>query len=148
MLVINEELLAIEEAIDDLVSDLKSTEEYQTYQRLAKQVENDSKLQVAIAQFQQMSEAYASQSQFVRFRPEIRSLKKALLMAKKDLDLNPQISALRVAEVNLQKLLAHVSEELARSISSHIFVDTGLPLAPKHEKLGRGIYNNIKEKDR
>ncbi|XCY66165.1 hypothetical protein ABG807_12180 [Streptococcus iniae] len=54
---------------------------------------------------------------------------------------------LRYAEVDLQKILAHVSVAIAEAISPTIFVDTGLPLAAKKESPHKELYQNIKEKD-
>ena len=55
--------------------------------------------------------------------------------------------AYRQAEVALQEVLAELSSLLSQSISSDIFVDTGLPLAPKRPKHGHGRGDNIREKD-
>ncbi|MEW6856307.1 YlbF family regulator [Streptococcus iniae] len=49
MLVINEDLLAIEDAIDQLVNDIKQTKEYKNYCQLRNVVKEDSNLQADLA---------------------------------------------------------------------------------------------------
>ncbi|WNZ87940.1 YlbF family regulator [Streptococcus iniae] len=147
MLVINEDLLAIEDAIDQLVNDIKQTKEYKNYCQLRNVVKEDSNLQADLAFFRQLKETYDKEIAFASFRPEVKALKKELLLKKRQLDLNAKIMALRYAEVDLQKILAHVSVAIAEAISPTIFVDTGLPLVAKKESPHKGPYQNIKEKD-
>ncbi|MEW6856308.1 hypothetical protein ABG752_10850 [Streptococcus iniae] len=83
---------------------------------------------------------------FASFRPEVKALKKELLLKKRQLDLNAKIMALRYAEVDLQKILAHVSVAIAEAISPTIFVDTGLPLAAKKKVPIKGLIKISKKR--
>ncbi|EHI69992.1 hypothetical protein ACVRY7_04685 [Streptococcus ictaluri] len=73
-------------------------------------------------------------------------MRRQVLQAKRQLDLDPLVSQLRLAQVDLQAILANISQEIAKTVSEDIFVDTGLPLAAKRPKHGSGPYQNIKEK--
>ncbi|MGT2933227.1 YlbF family regulator [Streptococcus catagoni] len=147
MLIINEELLEIEDAIDTLVANLLKTPEYKNCCRLKKIFESDQALQKQLADFKDLKDRYEEASRYADFHPETKDLKRALLFKKRQLDLNPLTVEFRYAEVDFQKHLAKIAQKLAKTVSSSIFVDSGLPLAPKRERPSIGIYQNIKEKD-
>ncbi|VTS18678.1 YlbF family regulator [Streptococcus pseudoporcinus] len=145
MLVINEDLFAIEDAIDYLIEDIKKTEEFQTYLKVYNEFEQDQQLQYDIEQFQRSLTALSDQKDYLRYRPGSKSLNKEILRQKRELDLHPKVVVLRIAEVDLQTILAEIAESIAETVSSTIFIDTGLPLAERRERITKGIYRNIKE---
>lgn len=147
MLVINEELFAIEDAVDALVNDFKTLNVYRSYQEASKNVRDDAELQKKLQRFHELNEQWESEKDFISFRPDIRDLKKAMLGMKRQLDLDPKIIALRFAEVDCQKVLSEMTSAIALSVSETIFVDTGLPMAKKQHQHGSATYENIKEKD-
>lgn len=145
MLKIDDQLLAIDDALDDVISAFLELETVKTYKAAAKAVSADEDLQKEIKIFQQLKEDYDRQQSFSKYRPEVGQLRKGILRQKRQLDLNEKMIAMRRAEVDLQAILAEMSQKIAAAISPDIFVDTGLPLAPRkppHE-MGRG--KNIKE---
>ncbi|MGT2958635.1 hypothetical protein A9Q68_04910 [Streptococcus bovimastitidis] len=147
MLVINQDLLVIDDAIDRLVEDIKKTGEFQSYLEVKRHFTNDPDLQREIGSFQILVREFSDQDKYASYRPESKMLKKLLLAKKRELDLNPLVVALRLAEVDLQAVLASITNQVAHQVSETIYVDSGLPLATRHEKVSRGIYQNIKEKD-
>lgn len=147
MLVINQNLLAIDDAIDKLVEDIKKTGEFQSYLEVKRHFTDDQLLQSEIGHFQILLREFSDQEKYASYRPESKMLKKQVLAEKRELDLNPLVVALRLAEVDLQALLASITNQIAHQVSDSIYVDSGLPLASRREKISRGIYQNIKEKD-
>ena len=138
MLIINEELLAIDQAIEYLVSYFLKLPEVENY-RLKRQ-----KFEQLFA-FQKLKDSYDTAKAYEAFRPDVRELKRQVLRMKRQIDLNEVVIGYRQAEFDLQTILANLGEEIAQAVSNQIFIDTGLPLAPHkpHHKKGD---TNIKEK--
>ncbi len=146
MLVISEEFIAIEEAVDQLVADLKEMPQYKAYAEAKAAVEADMSLQVEMRKFQNIKQSYAASETLQAYRPEVRQLRREMLAQKRSLDCHPLVVAMRLAQVDFQVILANISEEIAGAVSESIFVDTGLPLASKRPRHSSGPYQNIKEK--
>ena len=136
MLIINEELLAIDQAIDSLVSHFLMLPEVDAYRLSRQQFENDKELQKQLFAFQELKDSYDTAKAYEAFRPDVRELKRQVLRMKRQIDLNEVVIGYRQAEFDLQ---------IAQAVSDQIFIDTGLPLAPHkpHHKKGD---TNIKEK--
>lgn len=145
MLIINEELLAIDQAIDSLVSHFQMLPEVDAYRLSRQQFENDRELQEQLFAFQELKDCYDTAKAYEAFRPDVRELKRRVLRMKRQIDLNEVVIGYRQAEFDLQIILANLGEEIAQAVLDQIFIDTGLPLAPHkpHHKKGD---TNIKEK--
>ena len=147
MLQMDEGLMAIDEGIDRLVAAICASPEYTRYKATQKAIEADAGLQELVADFESKKQAYEDLEAYRNFLPEARELRRSLYALKRQLDLHPLVSQLRQDENALQALLAQVSHILSQAVDSDIFVDTGLPLAPRrkaHKKGQGGRY--IKEK--
>ena len=145
MLIINKELLAIDQAIDSLVSHFQMLPEVDAYRLSRQQFENDRELQEQLFAFQELKDSYDTAKEYEAFRPDVRELKRQVLRMKRQIDLNEVVIGYRQAEFDLQTILANLGEEIAQAVSDQIFIDSGLPLAPHkpHHKKGD---TNIKEK--
>ncbi|MGT2836880.1 YlbF family regulator [Streptococcus macacae] len=146
MLHIDNHFLEIETAIEELAEAFLDLEVVSHYRQAQKAFLADDSLQKEIALFQKMNEEYTQQKAFIKFRPEVRQLRKELLAQKRQLDINDKVVRMRRAEVELQETLAELTQEIACSVSPDIFVDTGLPLAPHKPLHKKGRGNNIKER--
>ncbi|MFS1663087.1 YlbF family regulator [Streptococcus sp. zg-JUN1979] len=145
MLRIDEELLAIDDAIEELVEAFVIQEEAKCY-RLAKEaVLKDRDLAQKMAIFEEKRSSYEKEAAYSAFRSEIKEQKKELYRLKRQLDLHPKLVALRQSETRLQESLAKISRQLSEAVSSDIFVDTGLPLAP-HKRHHKPNENPIRER--
>ena len=144
MLIINEELLAIDQAIDCLVSYFLKLHEVENYRLKRQKFENDRELQEQLFAFQELKDSYDDAKSYEAFRPDVRELKRQVLRMKRQIDLNEVVIGYRQTEFDLQSILANLGEEIAQAVSDQIFIDTGLPLAPHkpHHKKGD---TNIKE---
>ena len=145
MLIINEELLAIDQAIDNLVLHFLRLPEVENYRLKQQRFKNARELQELLLEFQELKESYDKAKGYEAFRADVRDLKRQVLRMKRQIDLNEVVIAYRHAEFDLQTILANLGEEIAQAVSGQIFIDTGLPLAPHkpHHKKGD---TNIKEK--
>lgn len=124
MLVISEEFIAMEEAIDQLVACLKKVPQYQAYAEAKAAVEADGNLQVEMSRFQDIKKRYDASKALQEFRPEVRQLRREMLLQKRTLDCHPLVVSMRLAQMDLQEILANISEEIAGAVSDSIFVDT------------------------
>jgi len=145
MLIINEELLAIDQAIECLVSYFLKLPEVENYRLKRQKFENDRELQGQLFAFQELKDSYEEVKEYAAFRPDVRELKRQMLRMKRQIDLNEVVVSYRQAEFDLQTILATLGEDIAQAVSDQIFIDTGLPLTPHkpHHKKGD---TNIKEK--
>ncbi|HEL0647652.1 YlbF family regulator [Streptococcus equi subsp. zooepidemicus] len=146
MLIINEELFAIEKAIEQLVQDIRTSSQYQTYALAKKAFEADLALQTELALFEELKRDYELKQGLLESCPDARALRCQLLHQKRQLDLHPLVAELRLAQVDLQEVLATISTAIAEAVSEDILVDTGLPLATNRPRHELGPYQNIKEK--
>ncbi|EJN93348.1 YlbF family regulator [Streptococcus ratti] len=145
MLKMDDQLLAIDDALDDVIAAFLDLDTVKAYQVAVKAVSADEELQKQIDTFQHLKADYDRQQFFGKYRPEVAQLRKAVLRQKRQLDLNDKMIAMRRAEVDLQTVLAEVSQKIAAAVSPDIFVDTGLPLAPRKAPHKKGRGKNIKE---
>ncbi|KXT75650.1 YlbF family regulator [Streptococcus sp. DD12] len=133
MLIIDDQLLAIEEATNRVISALKQSPEYQAYQATQAAIEADLVLQDKVAQFEETKQAYEEIEAYRDILPEARTLRRDLFQLKRELDLYPLVGQLRQDENALQEVLAKVTQALAMAVDPSIFVDTGLPFAPRRK---------------
>ncbi|WP_296124840.1 YlbF family regulator [uncultured Streptococcus sp.] len=145
MLIINEELLAIDQAIDSLVLHFLGLPEVEVYRLKRQKFEGDRTLQQQLLEFQELRESYEEAQKYEDYRSDVRDLKRQVLRMKRQIDLNEVVIAYRQAELDLQEIMASLGQDIAQAVSDQIFIDTGLPLAPHkpHHKKGA---TNIKEK--
>ena len=145
MLIINEELLAIDQAIEYLVSYFLKLPEVENYRLKRQKFENDRELQEQLFAFQKLKDSYDTAKAYEAFRPDVRELKRQVLRMKRQIDLNEVVIGYRQAEFDLQTSLANLGEEIAEDVSDQIIIECGLPLdthKPHHKKGD----TNIKEK--
>ena len=129
MLTIDEQLFDIDEAIDDVATSFLELESVKQYQTAYESFMADTILQEKITQFQDLKQSYEEAKLYANFRPEVAEKRRQLFREKRAIDLNEKMSRLRQSEVAVQKQLAELSQKIASTISSDVFVDTGLPLA-------------------
>ena len=144
MLNIDEQLLDVDDAIEELLIALFELETVKNFKKSKEQFLLDESLQKDIQKFQELQNQYEEIKEFEAFRPEVKEVKRRLFQQKRLLDINEKVILLRQNEVAVQEILASLSQAIAASISKDIFVDTGLPLAshkPVHKK-----GNNIRER--
>lgn len=130
MLIIDEELLAIDQAIDSLILHFLGLPEVEDYRLKRQKFEKDRGLQKQLLEFQELREIYEEAQKYEAYRSDVRDLKRQILRIKRQIDLNEVVIAYRQAELDLQTIMASLGKDLAQAVSDQIFMDTGLPLAP------------------
>ena len=146
MLLINNQLFEIEDAIDDVIKHFLELEIVKSYRLAKNAVLSDNELQSKIVRFQEIKSVYDDQKDYIAFRPEVKKIRREMFQQKRAIDLNEKMIDLRRKEVDLQKTLAEISQKISSVVSGNIFVDTGLPLASHKEHHGKGRGDSIKER--
>ncbi|MBM7643593.1 YlbF family regulator [Streptococcus loxodontisalivarius] len=130
MLIIDESLFELEDAADDLVAAFWELPEAKIYQNALQAFENDGQLQEDVSLFVALRERFEEQKDYIKFRPEVRELKKQVLAQKRKVDTNEKMQNLRQAQTTLQSLLSDLAQDLSNVVSEDIFVDRALPFSP------------------
>ena len=91
MLIINEELLAIDQAIDNLVLHFLRLPEVENYRLKQQRFKNARELQELLLEFQELKESYDKAKGYEAFRADVRDLKRQVLRMKRQIDLNEVI---------------------------------------------------------
>ena len=130
MLIINEELLAIDQAIDCLVSYFLKLPEVENYRLKRQKFENDRELQEQLFAFQELKDSYDTAKEYEAFRPDVRELKRQVLRMKRQIDLNEVVIGYRQAEFDLQTILANLGEEIAQAVQTRFLLILDYLLPP------------------
>ncbi|MGM7635953.1 YlbF family regulator [Bacillus sp. Hm123] len=91
-----------------------------------------------IQRFSRLKDLYEEVQRFGRYHPDYSRVMKEIREAKRDMDLDENVAAFRVAEKELQTLLDEISELLGRSVSQSIKVPTGNPFFSTGSSCGGG----------
>ena len=136
MLTIDEQLFDIDEAIDEVAASFLELESVKNYRKAREVFLADTVLQEKIMHFQALKQSYEDVKSYAAFRSEVAEIRRQLFKEKRGIDINEKVSQLRQSEVAVQKNLAKLSQKISSTISSDIFVETGLPLAPHKSHYG------------
>lgn len=136
MLTIDEQLFDIDEAIDEVAASFLELESVKNYRKAREVFLADTVLQEKIMHFQALKQSYEDVKSYAAFRSEVAEIRRQLFKEKRGIDINEKVSQLRQSEVAVQKNLAELSQKISSAISSDIFVETGLPLAPHKSHYG------------
>ncbi|WP_432359535.1 YlbF family regulator [Sporosarcina sp. UB5] len=124
-MMMTDEWLSIIEQSEILSDMLLSSEIIQEYRRANHAVYSDKKLADAIYDFTNMKERYEEVQRFGRYHPDYKTVMKDIRIQKRELDMNEQVAALRLAENDVQRLLNEISSIIAKSVSTSIKVPAG-----------------------
>ncbi|WP_100403132.1 YlbF family regulator [Bacillus sp. FJAT-42315] len=91
-----------------------------------------------IQRFSRLKDLYEEVQRFGRYHPDYSRVMKEIREAKRDMDLDENVAAFRVAEKELQTLLDEISTLLGRSVSESIKVPTGNPFFSAGSSCGGG----------
>src|SRR5690625_2742911 len=92
------------------------------YKEAKQALQENEKAQQLIRNFVALKEDYNEVQRFGRYHPDYYDIMKKVRAAKRQMDLNEQVAAYKIAERNLQDLLDEVSEQIAFSVSEKIKV--------------------------
>ena len=95
----SKELLAIDQAIECLVSYFLKLPEVENYRLKRQKFENDRELQEQLFAFQELKDSYDTAKAYEAFRPDVRELKRQVLRMKRQIDLNEVVIGLSSGRV-------------------------------------------------
>ncbi|MFS0574372.1 YlbF family regulator [Sporosarcina sp. 179-K 3D1 HS] len=124
-MMMTDEWLDIIEQADELADMLLHSEVVAAYHHAYERVYSDANLVQSIRKFNEMKERYEEVQRFGRYHPDYHIVMKAIRQQKRELDLNEQVAALRLAENDIQQVLDEIGVYIARSVSEAVKVPTG-----------------------
>ncbi|MCM3710048.1 YlbF family regulator [Sporosarcina luteola] len=124
-MIMTDEWMSIIEQSETLSDMLLSSEIVEEYRRANHAVYSDKTLAKTIYDFTNMKERYEEVQRFGRYHPDYKTVMKDIRIQKRELDMNEQVAALRLAENDVQRLLNEVSAIIAGAVSDSIKVPAG-----------------------
>jgi len=124
-MMMNEDWLSIIEHSEELAEIMLSSEVVGNYRKVHEAVYSDTLLAQSINEFAEMKERYEEVQRFGRYHPDYNIVMKSIRLQKRELDLNEQVAALRIAENDVQSLFDQVSSIIAKSVSESVKVPAG-----------------------
>ncbi|MBD7983417.1 YlbF family regulator [Sporosarcina sp. Sa2YVA2] len=124
-MLMTDEWMSIIEQSETLSDMLLSSDVVEEYRRANDVVYSDKELANKIHDFANMKERYEEVQRFGRYHPDYQIVMKNIRLQKRELDMNEQVAALRLAENDVQDLLNEVSSIIAKSVSDAVKVPTG-----------------------
>lgn len=125
--IINEELIALDEKVDELLANIVHSDTFQQYIKAQDALNQDNDLQKDILEFQHKKNHFEEVERFGTYLPEYKQIRRELQRAKRKMDMQPQMIAYRQSETALQGILDEICLEMSTVISDDIKVDAGNP---------------------
>lgn len=132
------EWLDILDETDVLSRMILQSEQVANYRLAYKAVYEDEALVQQIQAFQRMKDHYEDVQRFGKYHPDYHTIMKSIRTQKRALDMHDAISALRVAENDVQDLLDEVSLLIGRSVSEAVKVPVSNPFFQTGSSCGTG----------
>ncbi|MBB4824047.1 cell fate (sporulation/competence/biofilm development) regulator YlbF (YheA/YmcA/DUF963 family) [Sporosarcina luteola] len=124
-MMMTDEWLNIIECAEELSDLILRSDVVMEYRRASQAVYTDEDLVKAIQSFTVLKERYEEVQRFGKYHPDYNIVMKRIRAEKRELDLNEQVAALRLAENDVQQLLDEVSTMIAHSVSEAVKVPAG-----------------------
>ena len=138
MLIINEDLLAIDASLDRLVKQIMNLEQVKDYQAANEEFISDNDLQEKISRLDQLKTQLLEEKDYIPYRPELKEKQRKMRHLQKDILLEEQVFQLKLAENALQEVLDIIAKEIVHSVSDKIEVDEGLLFSKGKDKKHQG----------
>ncbi|WEV60451.1 YlbF family regulator [Streptococcaceae bacterium ESL0729] len=131
MLIVNESLAKIDDVIDKIVASFLTFNQVDHYRKAKSAFEDDFFLQEQIKSLLEKNQLLAENEAYLPYRPELKELQREVRGLQRQINLNEHVYELRLAENDLQGLLADLTKDIAATISEDISIDEGLPFSKK-----------------
>lgn len=125
VMLMTEEWLSIIERAEELTKILASSEVVEEYHKAREAVYSNEVLVKSIKEFTELKERYEEVQRFGRYHPDYNIVMKNIRLQKRELDMNEQVAALRLAENDVQYLFDEIGSIVANSVSESVKVPTG-----------------------
>lgn len=131
MLIVNEDLFDIDDAINKIVENFLNFEQVVKYKKVQADFQADEGLQSKIRLYADKSRKLEDNKEYVAYRTELKELQREVRALQREINLNEHVYALRLAENDLQSLMAELTHDIVETVSESISVDEGLPFSGK-----------------
>jgi cell fate (sporulation/competence/biofilm development) regulator YlbF (YheA/YmcA/DUF963 family) len=132
------ERIQLLEKADQLAAMILQSEIVEQYRLLYHQVQTNTETQRKIKTFIQVKEKYEEVQRFGKYHPNYKEVMSSIRVVKREMDLDDNVAAFKMAENDLQSLLDEVSILIGHSVSEHIKVPTGNPFFESKHSGGCG----------
>lgn len=136
--IINEELIALDEKVDELLANIVHSDTFHQYIKAQEALNCDNDLQKDILDFQHKKAHFEEIERFGAYMPEFKQIRRELQRTKRKMDMQPQMIAYRQSETALQGILDEICLEMSTVISDDIKVDAGNPFFIRQNHQGCG----------
>ena len=121
------EILLIQEEAEEIAEMILESDVAEQYSICLANIQSNKETQRKIHSFNKMKELYEEVQRFGKYHPEYKKVMMEIRQLKREMDLDDNVAAFKIAENGLQKLLDDVSVIIGRSVSTFIKVPTGNP---------------------
>ncbi|KAF1296888.1 transcriptional regulator [Enterococcus sp. JM4C] len=126
-MIINEQLFALEDQCEEIVAQLLQSQTCKNFFEAKQALATSQEAMRLQKDFLKNKEAFERIADYGLHAPGYRETQRALRKSKRELDINEQVAAYRVAETQLQDILDSIGLTVANTVSEEIKVDAGNP---------------------
>ncbi|MBN2605434.1 MAG: YlbF family regulator [Bacilli bacterium] len=119
-------------AVDELVSEIKSLKNYIRLLELKQLIDHDLTLNTLMIEFNEIKSKYTEASVYGEYHPDLKHLKITLAQTKERLYNHPVVQEYKQLEKELQKTLDEISRKIAQTVSPKIRYPNEIGLINKH----------------
>ncbi|MFB8625236.1 YlbF family regulator [Enterococcus casseliflavus] len=135
-MIYDEAFFEIEDQIDSLVTAIKASETCRNYQIAKQTMHQDPVAQELMRTFLEKKLDFERIEAYGAYAPDFKEKKRAMRTAKRQLDLNEQVSEYRWSETQLQRLLDELTVAISTCFSPTVKVDAGSPFFQSKSSCG------------
>ncbi|HJV15830.1 MAG TPA: YlbF family regulator [Bacillales bacterium] len=121
------ERIEILDQVDYLVNMILNSDIAAQYRICLYNLNSNKESQRKIRQFVQLKDLYEDVQRFGKYHPDYKRVMKEVRVAKREMDLDPNVAEFKIAENDLQGLLDEISVLIGGAVSENIKVPTGNP---------------------
>ncbi len=122
----------------DFSETILSSDVFNNYIAIKKQVQHNSEVQEMLRHFQGLKEQYEEVQRFGKYHPDFRKITSEVREYKRKVDTHPLIAEYKESEKELENLLNEVTAIIAHAVSPQIKVPSGNPFFESSSSCGGG----------
>ncbi len=115
------------EHAEDLAKNILQSDLAEQYRICLYKLQTSDEAQRKIRHFVRLKDQYDEAQRFGKYHPDYKRIMSQIREAKREMDLDPDVAAFKLAENDLQSLLDQVSILIGGAVSQYIKVPTGNP---------------------
>lgn len=147
MVIINEELLALEDQCEKLAEKILTSKAMRAYRQARRQLEQSVEVQQKMRLFQAAKKTYEQVEPYGEYAPDYAVLRQEVFRLKRALDMDETVYQFRSAERALQVQLDLIAGALAAAVSKNILVSAGDPFSLSRIGLPQACETHLRERN-